>query len=164
MGTRNLTCVIKDGEYKIAQYGQWAGYPTGQGQTIVEFLLKKGNTESLEKSLSKLRYLDREGIDKDFIEEYSKNAPDNRTPDQIKWWSLYMSRDIGAKILQAIAYSEDEEIIIANRINFANDSLFCEFAFVINLDTKELEVFKGFNTKPLGKTERFYSDEIPEEY
>jgi len=27
MGTRNLTCVMKDGQYKVAQYGQWDGYP-----------------------------------------------------------------------------------------------------------------------------------------
>ena len=26
MGTRNLTAVFMDGEYKVAQYGQWDGY------------------------------------------------------------------------------------------------------------------------------------------
>ena len=41
MGTRNLVCVVKGGEYKVAQYGQWDGYPTGQGETIVEFLLQR---------------------------------------------------------------------------------------------------------------------------
>jgi len=38
MGTRNLTCVVKDGEYKIAQYCQWDGYPSGNGVEILEFL------------------------------------------------------------------------------------------------------------------------------
>ena len=38
MGTRNLTCVYKNGEYRVAQYGQWDGYPEGQGVTILEFL------------------------------------------------------------------------------------------------------------------------------
>lgn len=31
MGTRNLTAVYIDGEYKVAQYGQWDGYPEGPG-------------------------------------------------------------------------------------------------------------------------------------
>ena len=32
MGTRNLTKVINEqGEVVVAQYGQWDGYPSGQG-------------------------------------------------------------------------------------------------------------------------------------
>lgn len=31
MGTRNPTAVVLDGEYKLAQYGQWDGFPSGQG-------------------------------------------------------------------------------------------------------------------------------------
>lgn len=37
MGTRHLTAVFVDGEYKVAQYGQWDGYPEGQGLTCLEF-------------------------------------------------------------------------------------------------------------------------------
>lgn len=39
MGTRNLTAVYLDGQYKVAQYGQWDGYPEGQGITVLTFLL-----------------------------------------------------------------------------------------------------------------------------
>ena len=38
MGTRNLTMVIADAETKVAQYGQWDGYPEGQGKIALEFL------------------------------------------------------------------------------------------------------------------------------
>lgn len=38
MGTRNLTVVINNGKPCIAQYGQWDGYPQGQGYTIFDFL------------------------------------------------------------------------------------------------------------------------------
>ena len=32
--------------------------------------------------------------------------------------------------------------------NFLNDSLFCEFAYLINLDTNKFEVYEGFNKNP----------------
>ena len=38
MGTRNLTAVFIGGQYKVAQYGQWDGYPEGNGKKILEFL------------------------------------------------------------------------------------------------------------------------------
>ena len=41
MGTRHLTCVVKDGEFKVAQYGQWDGYLNGQGKIICDFIIKR---------------------------------------------------------------------------------------------------------------------------
>ena len=38
MGTRSLIAVQLDGEYKIAQYSQWDGYPEGQGLGCLNFL------------------------------------------------------------------------------------------------------------------------------
>lgn len=32
--------------------------------------------------------------------------------------------------------------------NFLKDSLFCEFAYIINLDTNKLEIYEGFNLNP----------------
>ena len=37
MGTRNLTAVYLDGEYKIAQYGQWDGLPRRTRDDGIEF-------------------------------------------------------------------------------------------------------------------------------
>jgi hypothetical protein len=170
MGTRHLVCVVKDKEYKVAQYGQWDGYPSGQGQGVVDFIKGEGNIEKLETSLSRVRYLDYKDRDKEFIDNYNKNAPpymsspETRSPDQIKWFSNYQTRDLGAQILSNIAFSEDEEILLTDSIDFAKDSLFCEYAYIVNLDTQELEIYKGFNTSPLDKSERFYSEDVPKEY
>ena len=38
MGTRNLTIVYSNGEYKVAQYGQWDGYPEGLGVQLLKYL------------------------------------------------------------------------------------------------------------------------------
>ena len=35
MGTRNLTIVYYDGDYRVAQYGQWDGYPEGAGIEVL---------------------------------------------------------------------------------------------------------------------------------
>ena len=34
MGTRHITAVVSEGQFVVAQYGQWDGYPTGQEMTL----------------------------------------------------------------------------------------------------------------------------------
>lgn len=161
MGTRNLTAVFFNGEYRVAQYGQWDGYPSGQGATILGFLNADGNIEKLKSQLGKVRFLDPQGIDKEFCEQYDKNTPewsnepDNRTTEQKRWFETYMTRDLGGKILFNIANSNDSEIVIKNNIDFAGDSLFCEWAYIIDFDAGTFEVFRGFNKDPLNESERF---------
>lgn len=36
--TNNLTSVWFESKYRIAQYGQFDGYPSGQGLTVLHFL------------------------------------------------------------------------------------------------------------------------------
>lgn len=163
MGTRNLTCVFSKGEYKVAQYGQWDGYPEGQGATALEFLLGGGNIDALKAKLPRCRFVDNE-VDKEFIESYDRNAPvwssdpDNRTPEQKRWWSTYMTRDLGALILESISNSEDGEILLGGNVDFAGSSS-CEWAYVIDLDAEIFEIFKGFNEGPsVGRFSDFESD------
>lgn len=54
MGTRGLTQVILDGEYKISQYGQWDNYPSGAGVEVLDFL----RTMDADAFKDKLRALD----------------------------------------------------------------------------------------------------------
>ena len=161
MGTRNITAVQMGGEYKIAQYGQWDGYPEGQGKTILAFLAGEGNLDKLRAALGRVRFLDPKGQDKAFVEEYEQNAPewsrdpDNRTPEQKRWFERYITRDLGGEILANVAMADEPEILLRNSISFAADSLFCEWGYVVDLDANTLEVFKGFNEEPLAEGERF---------
>lgn len=57
MGTRNLTMVIsQEGEKKVAQYGQWDGYPSGVGASVLAFLKNEELFEKLKSNLSKVRF------------------------------------------------------------------------------------------------------------
>ena len=51
MGTRHLILVWYKGKWQIAQYGQWDGYPEGQGSTVLKFLTNRDKEEELAKRL-----------------------------------------------------------------------------------------------------------------
>ena len=136
---------------------------------ILSFLKDEENIENLKNNLNKIRFID-DVKDKDFIESYDKNAqqwsnePDKRTKEQIYWFETYMSRDLGSDILINIADSSDDDILLRNEIVFAGDSLFCEYAYVIDFDKNTFEIFKGFNKNPLDENDRFYAYKQDGEY
>ena len=121
-----------DGAYKVAQYGQWDGYPEGAGVGILNFLKAPG-MEDFKESLKGTRFLTEEEI---------------AALDEVYWKASHphLSRDIGYSILSRIKRSPLELI---NQIGFAGDSLFCEWAYVIDFDKNTFEVFEGFNTTPI---------------
>lgn len=150
MGTRHLIAVMKDNEYKVAQYGQWDGYLEGQGIDILNFLTKNGNIELLRTAMSKVRYITTEEA-----KAYNKG---DRSLVSDEYFKNFFSRELGAKILENIINSQDEEIILGEDLGFAKKSLFCEWAYVIDLDDNTFEVFKGFNETALNSDDRFFFD------
>lgn len=186
MGTRNLTMVIdKKGELKIAQYGQWDGYPSGVGASVLEFAKDKTSLNTLELVLDKVKFFNTENADeniKAFIEEYSKREPnynyetnerqeDTRTEQNLFWFTNFISRDIGAYILRNIVklYTKKDfnnlpkefnnNIYLKDSSNFGKDSLMCEWAYCINLQTNKLECFQGFNQDKSKEHERFTTNQ-----
>jgi hypothetical protein len=157
MGTRNLTMVINEsGETKVAQYGQWDGYPSCVGVNVLTFLSNKSLFNKFKSKLSRVRFLDYEGVDKDFIESYEKNAPewsndpDNRTYEQKRWFSTYMHRDLAEEVLTNIANSEDETIIIDNSEETAKGSDSCiEWSYVIDLQKEQFIIYNRLDDPPL---------------
>lgn len=159
MGTRNLTMVIHKEETKIAQYGQWDGYPRGNGLVILTFLRNKKRVEKLTNKLKDVRFAtaeDDKKVDK-FLKSIGSNDGWMNVDQAVKYNKKYpyVSRDIGAGILELIANSKDKEIVLTDSTDFAGNSLFCEWAYVIDLDNRKLEVYEGFNREPLAEDERF---------
>jgi FAD/FMN-containing dehydrogenase len=163
MGTRHLICVVKDGEFKVAQYGQWDGYFSGQGQDILNFLRDDSfNLAHFKEQLDKCYYIDQDTYVRLLEEGGVVISEDGFVPyDDMKRFSAthlgaFFSRDTGADILKLI---NDEntltQIPLKNGVTFAADSLFCEYAYVIDVDKEVLEVYTGFNNDKEHFTERF---------
>jgi hypothetical protein len=56
----------------------------------------------------------------------------------------------GVQILDMVAAGKELEAIIPEEcaVDFMADSVFCEYAYILNLDTEELEYYRGRNTNP----------------
>lgn len=160
MGTRNLTMVISNGETKVAQYGQWDGYPEGQGVTALNFLESYDLNEFKEK-LKSVKFIN--GNKEKEIQSWLKSIGCKDGWMNCEQSDLYqkkyplLTRDNGANILELIMESKDEgNLWVNDSTEFAADSLFCEWAYVIDLDKNVFEVYEGFNKTPLTINDRFY--------
>jgi hypothetical protein len=135
MGTRGLTKVIYEGETKVAQYGQWDHYPSGQGVAILSFLRGEGNLELLKNGIKNIKAISDEILDK-YVNEFTDNEKGFMSMDEAesfkdKYPSL--SRDTGGEILSVIANSTNEIPLVLNA-EFENDDLFCEGVYTVDLD------------------------------
>ena len=158
MGTRNLTMVIdQNGITKVAQYGQWDGYPSGVGADILEFLHNKELFEKFKANLSKVRFLDSQVVDKAFCVQFDNE--ETRTSEQNEWYDKFIHRDLAAKVLENIAKSELPEIILIDKSN--TDAVWIEWSYSINLKENTFSVFDG---KPNDEPFKVYSlDNLPNE-
>lgn len=131
MGTRNLTMVVKDNEFKIAQYGQWDGDPSEQGKTVLEFL-KKADIPEFIKKLDDLSFINISQMSESEIDVLNESA-DITHP--------HLSRDHGAKILELVDQGANE---LLDQHSFAGHGS-CVWAYLIDFDNNNLEVYKGGN-------------------
>ena len=75
--------------------------------------------------------------------------------DRMKRDYPQFSRDTGAEILKMVQ-NHPEGMKLYNQLFFAADSLFCEWAWVVDFDAGTFEAFEGFNKAPLSEEDRFY--------
>jgi len=147
MGTRNLTVAIVDGNYKIAQYGQWDGYFSGQGEIVVKFILSM-DKEKFKEALKKCRFLTNEEVENKWIECGMKKNEQWVSMDISKAFGKKypaLSRDTGSDVLNLVYEGHTE---LKDSYLFAADSLFCEYAYVIDMDNEVLEIYTGFVKEP----------------
>lgn len=142
MGTRHYQTVIdKKGVTKVAQYGQWNGYPNGQGKDILTYL-KSGNLEAYQKHLDALREPTKKEckvIDAD--PNWNKTYP-------------YLSRDCGSKIHQMI---EEGIVKFVGLMDTEEADKWCEGFYTIDFSKNE------FTSEYHGTKSVFPIDNLPTE-
>lgn len=157
MGTRHLIAVQLDGEYKIAQYGQWDGYPDGKGIDVLHFLRNRMDEEKFKAALRHSSFISDEALAK--LWRACGMQDDGlillADMDTMKRHHLEFHRDTSAKILDLVQ-SRPNGMQLENSIGFAADGLFCEWAWVVDLDKRTFEGYRGFGSEPLTEQDRFY--------
>lgn len=146
MGTRSLIVVVKNDEIKVAQYNQYDGYFECTGQLIKEFVQDKEKVNSLNKKLDLCRFLTKNEVDE--LNERISNG------ENIFKIFPQLDRSFGVDVLYYII-DQNEETCLLDKRKFALDSLFCEYAYVVNLDTKTVEFYLGLNTNKNADFGRF---------
>jgi len=152
MGTRGAWGFHKDGE-TIATYNHFDSYPTGLGEEIKRFI----QNNSIDK------------IDKIASELHPVQADETPTPEEAENLSGYRNENVNGganewyNLLREAqgnpqAYADDENLrAFIDSTEFLQDSLFCEWAYIINLDDGVLEIYRGFNKLP-PKDSRYYNE------
>ena len=144
MGTRGAFGFLVDGETKVT-YNHWDSYPSGLGQDLVDTLteiLDEYSFDWLCEKARKLQFVPNRGPTEEEIARLRPwtdlSVSERSTSD---WYCLLRNAqgDLRATLRAGL---------IRNSVSFLSDSLFCEFAYVINLDDNLFEIYKGFQKDP----------------
>jgi hypothetical protein len=141
MGTRGaIGFILNEKEY--ITYNHFDSYPEGLGNHILKFIHSVKDMEELKQKVNKIELIDEKAKPTPAQIERCKlkgtiniNVSDQSYDD---WYCLLREAQ------GLIGVYADVGLMIDNH-NFLKDSLFCEWAYIINFDTNKLEVYQGFN-------------------
>jgi len=140
MGTRNLTNVIYEGETIVSQYGQWDGYPEGQGTTMFYTLQEDGTIEKFINNIPRIYYPTETELDALFKAYEDGSMPGMMTVDSGEKWAKAfptLTRNTCAEIVRVIAnWDGSPKIPVRLDKDFEDDALYCEAVYVVDLDNK----------------------------
>jgi len=142
MGTRGIYGIRKNNVDKIT-YNHFDSYPSGLGKQIAKFfadvdLVKLGEV---------FDFIQLVKPDDIVTEDIAKNIPAELSNFEVdggqKTFYCYLRNAQGdlSVYLKGLKYMIDDH-------NFIKESLFCEWGYIVNLDTGKLEVWRGFQKSP----------------
>ncbi len=142
MGTRGAYGYRIDGTDKIT-YNHYDSYPNVLGERIISYACRMGLERMSDVARTIVLVNGNETVEKELIERYKSYAnlkvADGRYDS---WYCLLRNTQSDLS-----PYHKDLEHMIDSQ-EFLADSLFCEWAYIINLDSENIEVYRGFNKDP----------------
>jgi len=127
MWTRNMIAVKQAWVFKVANYGQWDGYPIGQGEGIRAFL-SEVDINIFKEKVSACR-----AITNEELETILENNG--------KWVKEYpwLSRDAGSDILK---YIMEDKSVLKMAEDCLTPNMWIEWSYLIDLDTMTLNLYR----------------------
>lgn len=148
MGTRGIYGLRKNKKDKTS-YNHYDSYPSCLGDQMFDYI-KRHSIEEMNELYDRLILVDENKKISELTEEerngleilFSYDDKDELIDEDM--YSLL--RNFQGDLEK---YDRNSTVnIMCDSKNFIKDSLFCEYGYIINLDTNTLEVFKGFQKKP----------------
>jgi len=143
MGTRGVFGFHKNGVDKIA-YNHYDSYPSELGNNVKDFI-KKHSLKEMDIIFDRIMMID-DDSGKPSEKQIKECEPytDLCVSDQsVTDWYCLLHKAQG----NLEAYADGLKYMV-DYAGFLKDSLFCEWGYVINLTTKRLEIYRGFQHKP----------------
>jgi hypothetical protein len=151
-----LVAVHLNGKYPLAQVGDYRGFPSGQGLTVLEFARSSFNLVNLQTTLDKNRLYTPTAAQLDEHRKEVKSAELARaermhellrqgdgTLSGLEEWKVpgqpTLHPHSGADVLQLVADAKHPVPIVCN-IDYIKDKS-CRWAYIIDLDANVLEVY-----------------------
>jgi len=142
MSTRGQVGYIHQGKY-AGTYNHSDSYPDGLGEDVVAAVREVKDWDKFKENYAKLKWVSRDyKPSEEEIEANSRHA-DLRVSEQ-KLTDVYcLLRNIqGADQIPLI--DRGEVTLMIDNKDFIKDSLFCEYAYVLDLDNMMLEFYEGY--------------------
>lgn len=138
MSTRGAFGFICKGKEYIT-YNHFDSYPDGLGKDVLEFF----NSDFDSSKVESLKAVDLNvKPTPDQIKELLPYADISVSSGELTEWYVLLRKTQGnlEAILECGYFIDSKDFLV--------DSLFCEFAYIINLDTNRLECYEGSNKHP----------------
>lgn len=155
MGTRGTYGIRIDGVDKLT-YNHYDSYPEQLGIAMLgeaRKLVQMPKEVALEKA-RQIKMVDENTTpsEEDIARLSKYHDPSISSGKPTEWYSLL--RKMQGNLTEHLRAG-----VMLESKNFIKDSLFCEWGYIIDLDTDKFEAYQGFQTKP--HKGRYVTDEVP---
>lgn len=143
MGTRGFVGFVAEGREAIT-YNHFDSYPDGVGTQVLAWLravVEYHETTKVQAAVSMLQAVtddspppNREQLE--HLRQYTDLNVDGK-PQEVSWYQALRGTQGNPQAILNARYYEDAK-------NFPQDSLFCEWGYLVDLDALTFEIYRGF--------------------